>query len=295
MTGDKVAGANSEANQPSKVITDAGRIKTSVYDCPERTTALGVAAKLRRALRAGGWQRDYSCNAELCGPPRGWAALMTELRATPLKGAYGYGLVSKHTSSGMQRLAFFTADLDDRPRVIVRTMWVNPSSAIKQELDFDSVKPLYANGQPLSRIHFSTGSSVISDAVSDVALSRLRINDGESAQWIVVGHADERGSESNNGLLAWRRAQKVSSWLMANGVSRQAMHVYSVGDLMPVAGLRTGQAALDANRRVDVFLLSESKKHALVEQGQSNVVTSGTTQTAETQEAKSDVKESAAQ
>lgn len=66
---------------------------------------------------------------------------------------------------------------------------------------------------------------------------------------VLEGHADERGSDEYNSALGERRAQAVTSALMARGIDRQQIRIVSFGESEP-AVLGSDEDAWQQNRRV---------------------------------------------
>lgn len=237
-------------HRPDPPLIDAGKLQLTVYDCVKSRTAFGVAADLRRQLRRTGWKIDFACDGEDCGPRPGWVALLPELRANPPEGGYSYALAHRLTNTGMVRIAFFITDIDDRPRVMMQRLSVNPDSAIKLELDLVRAEKFYRQQKPAMTLYFPSGSNKPESAPEAVPTLT-------QGKWVVVGHADHRGSESRNGLLSWQRARRVSAWLQQQGVKRADITQYAVGDMLAQEDAQEDAQAsaenLGRQRRVDVF------------------------------------------
>lgn len=230
--------------RPHPTVHDAGHLQTTVYDCSQKKTAWGIAADLRRRLRSAGWHVDYGCSGEVCGPAEAWAELFPMLRTTPARTAYSYGAAHRIRAGGIDRFILFAADIDERPRVIVQRLKVNPASPVKQELDLMQAIPLYQKQNPLVSLNFKTASSRL-----DEKAKLENLNHPRGARWVVVGHADPRGAESRNALLSWQRARSVVTELTALGVPSHAISFYAVGDVLASPAAKD----FDHQRRVDVF------------------------------------------
>ena len=72
-----------------------------------------------------------------------------------------------------------------------------------------------------------------------------------SAQVVLEGHADERGTVEYNLALGERRAMAVRRFLMANGASSSQMKVVSFGEERP-AVMGSSAESYAKNRRVEV-------------------------------------------
>ena len=101
-------------------------------------------------------------------------------------------------------------------------------------------------------VYFAFDSSDISSQAAGVLnqhANLLRTNPAASV--LVAGHTDERGSREYNMALGERRAQAVSAYLAAQGVSASNINVISYGEERPaVAG--TTEAAYAQNRRAEL-------------------------------------------
>lgn len=255
--------SNEQSIKPSSTLVDAGRLRTTVYDCPKHLSAAGVGADIRRQLRAEGWHKDYACEGYKCGESNAWADLFPELRSTPPDYAYSYTLMHKFAAKRIDRIAVFTADIDARPRVVLRRLAVDPATPLKLELDVSQVEPLYERTQPSAQIRFDSGSSTYTlEAKLEAVLQQSKPDD----LWILVGHADYRGNEANNAVLSWQRARAVAVDLNKQGIPDRLIKIFAVSDLMPMGQSDTDDAETADNpdaeliksRRVDLFRLAKA-------------------------------------
>lgn len=236
-------------------LADAGDLSVTAYDCPQNTTAYGLTSQLRQRLRQTGYVEQFSCDGPDCGDPKGWVALL-DLKASASADAFTYTLARQRGVAGDQHVAVYAADLDDRPRVIVYTLSANYSSIAKQSFDRGAVKHIYTSDQPLTTVYFASGSSRVLDSESQLA--GVEKADADTANWVVVGHADSNGRESRNGALAWRRALAVGRLLSQKaGIAYDSIKIYAVGSLMSLASGDDARKPAANNRRVDVFRLKK--------------------------------------
>ncbi|HEY1310202.1 MAG TPA: peptidoglycan-associated lipoprotein Pal [Pseudolabrys sp.] len=87
------------------------------------------------------------------------------------------------------------------------------------------------------RVFFETDSTELtpqSRATLDKQAQWLN-NYSQYGQFIVEGHADERGTREYNIALGARRAQTVRDYLISRGVAANRMHTISYGKERPVA------------------------------------------------------------
>lgn len=69
----------------------------------------------------------------------------------------------------------------------------------------------------------------------------------------VCGHTDQTGNASHNAILALRRAEVVTDYLVRKGVSREFVKAQGFGSTYPVAGNDT-PAGRALNRRTEIIL-----------------------------------------
>ena len=103
-------------------------------------------------------------------------------------------------------------------------------------------------------ISFDTGSAAIKPplrAVLDPFASSLR--DDPGARLMIVGHADNTGSEAINNPLSLERAHSVRDYLVTRGVAGARVETAGRGEREPVAS-NTTETGRAKNRRVEIFL-----------------------------------------
>jgi outer membrane protein OmpA-like peptidoglycan-associated protein len=69
----------------------------------------------------------------------------------------------------------------------------------------------------------------------------------------ICGHTDQTGRESHNAVLALRRAEVVTDYLVQKGVSKTLINTQGFGSAYPVAGNDT-PAGRALNRRTEIIL-----------------------------------------
>jgi outer membrane protein OmpA-like peptidoglycan-associated protein len=104
-------------------------------------------------------------------------------------------------------------------------------------------------------VTFATDSSDLSPAFFSVLNSVGKVLD-EFEQTVVevAGYTDSTGSESYNQGLSERRANSVSSYLMAQGVIDQRLITLGMGEVRPVAD-NSSPVGRQANRRVEITMV----------------------------------------
>ncbi len=84
---------------------------------------------------------------------------------------------------------------------------------------------------------------------------------------VVVGHTDNVGSDGFNQGLSERRANAVSGFLSANGVSMGRMRTVGMGESQPIASNETSEGR-QLNRRVEIAIYaSEAYRERLETEG----------------------------
>jgi len=101
-------------------------------------------------------------------------------------------------------------------------------------------------------VYFDFDSSEItSQSASILNQHASLLNSNANAGVLIAGNTDERGSREYNMALGERRAQSVSGYLAAQGVSASNIRVISYGEERPVA-TGTTEEAYAQNRRAEL-------------------------------------------
>ncbi len=106
---------------------------------------------------------------------------------------------------------------------------------VSKDFAADDTTPLDAFGRPLSRtFYFAYDQAILS--AQDLAALELHaqiLRRNADRRVLVTGHCDERGTREYNLALGERRANAVSSFLLAAGVSAGQIEVVSYGEERP--------------------------------------------------------------
>ncbi|MDO6515353.1 MULTISPECIES: peptidoglycan-associated lipoprotein Pal [unclassified Neptuniibacter] len=104
--------------------------------------------------------------------------------------------------------------------------------------------------------YFDFDQSVVkADGFADLEKHAAYLAANPSAQVILEGHADERGTREYNMALGERRAKAVSRFLQVNGVSGSQVESISFGEEKP-AVLGHSDSSWSQNRRVELKYVS---------------------------------------
>jgi OOP family OmpA-OmpF porin len=68
---------------------------------------------------------------------------------------------------------------------------------------------------------------------------------------IVEGHADETGTDDFNQFISMERAKTIGNYLVARGVSKDAIELKAMSDSQPIAD-NTTEEGRQLNRRVEL-------------------------------------------
>ncbi|MFA5216575.1 OmpA family protein [Sulfuricurvum sp.] len=114
-----------------------------------------------------------------------------------------------------------------------------------------------ADGCPLKatlHLNFSTDSNKV-DAEGAVKVNAFAAFLKESSAYkaTIVGHTDSTASDAYNQKLSEKRAEKVKSMLIEQGVAADRLSAKGEGEKMPIASNKT-KAGRAENRRIDVDL-----------------------------------------
>ena len=103
-------------------------------------------------------------------------------------------------------------------------------------------------------ILFATDSATVSGtAQSNLVTVARSLNQYPNTTVNVIGHTDDVGEAAYNQNLSERRAQAVSSVLVANGVSSARVRSIGQGESQPVTTNLTAEGR-QQNRRVDIVI-----------------------------------------
>ncbi len=105
-----------------------------------------------------------------------------------------------------------------------------------------------------------------SDAVRSAAQDNLRTLAGSLGSYpdsdlLIVGHTDDRGSDSYNLGLSERRSAAASNYLVTQGVARSRLRTMGLGETEPVAP-NDNDAGRQANRRVEIAIYASEAAQA---------------------------------
>lgn len=115
-----------------------------------------------------------------------------------------------------------------------------------------------------SGLLFDFDKSNLKDAAkTNIANLAASMKNNPQTDIMVIGHTDDKGSDSYNLSLSERRAQAVKDFAVANGVSASRLRIVGKGESEPI-GDNTTEAGRAQNRRVEIVIVAndQMKKEA---------------------------------
>lgn len=262
--------------QVARVVVE-GAVRRAAWrlDTPG-LTALQVMRPLRRQLREAGFEIVLDCAAEECGGfdfrfaievlpgpnmyvnLRGFHAV-TGLRLSEEGEVEEAISLLTSTAATAAYVQIIQARASGVPEAEAEPLEAAPvAEAPLSQAAGDIAQRLRADGHlVLERLEFETGTSDLG-AGPFATLERLaELLQAEPALRVaLVGHTDAVGGLEGNIALSQRRAEAVRQWLIDGyAVSADRLQAHGAGYLSPRASNLT-EAGREANRRVEVVLLS---------------------------------------
>jgi len=93
------------------------------------------------------------------------------------------------------------------------------------------------------------------------------LNEYENTNILIEGHTDATGSDEYNQQLSEQRANAVTNYLLAQGVSSPRFTTQGYGESQPIADNST-TAGRQQNRRVEVAIYANKKMKKMAERGE---------------------------
>ncbi len=149
----------------------------------------------------------------------------------------------------------------DRPYSVARVTQTRVTAEQTDEAEVRTrYKPLFDAFPPVPRsylLYFETGRTKLtpdSEKRLETVLTVLKdLKELPAAELIVIGHADEVGSDALNDELSLQRAASMASLLKSKGVEAARVSVVGRGSRDPLVPTAKGQAQAQ-NRRVEIRL-----------------------------------------
>ena len=113
---------------------------------------------------------------------------------------------------------------------------------------------------------------VRADAAANLRTLASSLDQYPNTDLVIVGHTDDRGSDSYNQSLSERRAQAAADYLVMQGVARSRLRTLGRGEVEPVAS-NSSDTGRQQNRRVEVAIFAneqlkeQAKRQAFTDSG----------------------------
>jgi len=121
-----------------------------------------------------------------------------------------------------------------------------------------------------SGILFATNSTTLESAAkTNIQKFAAILNKYPDTNILVTGYTDSDGTDEYNQTLSERRAEAVSNYAAAQGVSSSRLSIVGFGESNPVASNDTATGKRQ-NRRVEIAVFANEKLKAAAENGQLN-------------------------
>ena len=120
-------------------------------------------------------------------------------------------------------------------------------------------------------VRFATNKADLNDAAkTNIAAVATFLKNNTDCDVAVVGHTDNVGTDAINNPLSERRAQSVSNYMKAIGVSSsQVKNVMGMGSTVPEADNSTAEGRAK-NRRVEIYVYANDATVLAADKGELN-------------------------
>ena len=138
--------------------------------------------------------------------------------------------------------------------VVAQTETVQESPSHSPSVDLFQ-EPKNELAQVFRRVHFDTDKHTLRQKEHFATISKIAdyMKTNKEVYLFVMGHCDQRASESYNMILGTKRANAIKQLLSKRGVNASRIYTVSLGKEMPL-DTRNNKAAWAKNRRVEFKL-----------------------------------------
>lgn len=140
-----------------------------------------------------------------------------------------------------------TSTQNPEPTIHISTTAILESSPARKMLDELIFK--------YETVYFETASYRLSPPAKQILKRKANWikSQDPSKQILVIGHCDQRGSESNNKYLGALRAHSVKQFLISCGIDKSRVRIISAGETQPLSQAEN-EKDWAKNRRVEVIV-----------------------------------------
>lgn len=183
-------------------------------------------------------------------------------------GAVIGGIIGNNTSGSTAKGAIIGAVIGGTAGALIGRRMDRQAEELESDLDNAEVERVGEGIQVTfdSGLLFDFDSSELRpEARANLADLAASLDEYPETEVLVVGHTDDRGTDSYNQELSERRAEAAKLYLMRQGISPSRIEAMGRGEAEPVASNET-DAGRQENRRVEVAIFaSEAYQERMIE------------------------------
>lgn len=239
--------ADKEGYLPTRTLASKGSYRERIYDYSARNTALEVAGRIAQQLETSGYALDFQCEKQQCGDVQAWQLYMSPLVDGEPESQY-YLFAQKPLKDALiHQLAVYVNEFSGVPRTVIQEMTAASPEPLL-EIQKDSEVGV------LEQLQFEFDSAKLAAAEKKKLRALVASLEGSSEALLIVGHADERGTEEYNDGLSSARAESVQRFLIQAGLDRSRIFLRGDGERFA-----TADETATPKRRVDIFKVARGE------------------------------------
>ena len=251
-----------DATNKPVVVERAGKLTQNGYQLPKEYSSYEVFSNYKAALTKLGFEAQFECKGEACGPERKFVEAIDSLVNIGNEESQFYGWYTLTRPEGNVHVSTYTigfiGGLWTELRVLEETQLKDDRVGINLAALTDQIE---AKGHvALEGLLFEYDSDKLlpeAQPVVEVLASYLKANPKRA--FYVVGHTDDKGNQAYNQGLSQRRAVAIVKLLTtSHGIQTQQLEAVGIGEHAPVAS-NSYEAGQQQNRRVELVLRSDTK------------------------------------
>lgn len=233
--------ADKEGYLPTQTLVSKGKYRERVYDYSGHNTALEIASRIAQQLETSGYALDFQCEKEQCGDVQAWQLFMSPF-VDGEPGSQYYLFAQKPLKEALvHQLAVYVNEFSGVPRTVVHEITAASPQPLL-EIEEHGVVGV------LEQLQFDFDSARLAAAEKKKLRALVASLEGSSDAVLIVGHADERGTDEYNDVLSRSRAESVQRFLIQAGLDRSRIFLRGDGERFASAN-----DADTPKRRVDIF------------------------------------------
>ncbi|HJV82749.1 OmpA family protein [Noviherbaspirillum sp.] len=239
--------ATGDASSPSQVSVPPGRVVIS-GTVPDEASKAALLARLQEIYGAG-QVIDQIGVGGVVAPPN-WSANASKLITQRLKSISKGKLVLEGTTVSIRG----EVNSETLRKAIANDFAaaLNPNYVVKNGLRVTADDQSLVDRALANRVvEFEPGSAMLTESGKEIlnemaeALKKL-----ETKKIEIIGHTDNIGAPARNTSLSRSRAESVKTYLVAHGISSQALNTSGMGADQPIVS-NTTEEGRRRNRRIE--------------------------------------------